>query len=466
MNMISNRTFDELRVGDSASIERTLNRHDIELFAAMSGDVNPAHLDDDYAINNLFHEVIGHGMWVGALISTVLGTEMPGPGTIYLGQSLRFHNPVRVGDTLQVKVTIKSKDDSRHRATIDCHVTNQDDKPVVTGEAEILVPTEKITRRRIEVPKVYLRQPGDLMRDMVERAVGLGRPPLRVAVVHPVDAASLGGAIEAARAGLIEPVLVGPEARIRQAAEAAAIDLAPFRLISTPHSHAAAAAAVGLAREAQVDALMKGSLHTDELLRAVIDRNIGLRTERRLSHVFAVDVPSYPKLLLLTDAAINVMPSLAIKADIVRNAIDLAHAMGLPLPRVAILSAVETIKPELESTIHAAALCKMADRGQIEGAILDGPLAFDNAISAVSAQAKNIRSEVAGQPDILLVPDLEAGNLMAKQLQYLADAQLAGLALGARVPVILTSRADGPAARAASCALAMLWVAAQEAAAA
>lgn len=455
--LISNRTFEELHVGDSASIERTLSRQDIDLFAAMSGDVNPAHMDEAYADTAMFHGVVGHGMWVGSLVSTVLGTELPGPGTIYLSQSLRFRAPVRIGDTVQVKVTVRSLDAERKRAVIDCEVINQQGQPVVTGEAEILVPTEKVSRPRVATPRVYLRRPGDLMFEIVRRARSLEHGAMRCAVVHPVDEAALGGAFLAAQARLIEPVLVGPEARIREAARRAEIDLSCFELIATPHSHAAAELAVVLAREGKVEALMKGSLHTDELMHAVVDRSNGLRTDRRMSHVFVVDVPSYHKPLLITDAAINVLPDLEAKADIVRNAIGLARALGVTMPKVAVLSAVETVNPDIESTLHAAALCKMAQRGQISGAVLDGPLAFDNAISAVSARAKQIDSPVAGDPDVLIAPNLEAANMLAKQLAYLADAQVAGIVLGTRVPIMLTSRADGPVAREASCALAALW---------
>jgi len=457
LGTINNRTFDELRVGDRAAIERTLGREDIDLFAAMSGDVNPAHMDEEYARDDLFHSVVGHGMWVGALISTVLGTELPGPGSIYLGQSLRFCAPVRIGDTVRVEVTVRHLDPERRRVTFDCVVTNQEGKPVVTGEAEILAPSQKVSRPRVATPKVYLRKPGDLMFQIVKQARALDREPLRCAVVHPVDDAALGGVFLAARAGLIEPVLVGPEARIRQAAEQAEVDISGFELVTTPHSHAAAEAAVALAREGRVESLMKGSLHTDELMRAVVDRTGGLRTDRRMSHVFVIDVPSYHKPLLISDAAINVSPDLEAKADIIRNAIGLAHALGTESPKVALLSAVETVNPDIESTLHAAALCKMAQRGQIVGGILDGPLAFDNAISAVSAKAKHIESPVAGDPDVLVAPNLEAANMLAKQLAYLADAQVAGLVLGTRVPIMLTSRADGPVAREASCALAALW---------
>lgn len=287
---------------------------------------------------------------------------------------------------------------------------------------------------------------------LVARAAAAG-PPLSCAVVHPCDAASLAGALDAAAAGLIAPVLVGPEARIRAAAAAAGRDLAGVAVEDTPHSHASAARAVALVAEGRAGALMKGSLHTDELMGAVVAREGGLRTERRISHVFVLDVPLYHKPLFVTDAAINIAPDLETKADIARNAIDLCRALGIGRPKLAILAAVETVTPRQPATLDAAALCKMAERGQIEGGLLDGPLAFDNAISAEAAKAKGLASPVAGDPDILLVPELEAGNMLAKQLQYLAGAEAAGVVLGARVPIALTSRADGERARLASCAV-------------
>jgi phosphate acetyltransferase len=279
--------------------------------------------------------------------------------------------------------------------------------------------------------------------------------PLRTAVVHPVDALALQGAIEAARARLIVPVLVGPEPRIRAAARRASVDLTAYECVWTEHSHAAAAAAVALAAERKVEALMKGSLHTDEFMSAILAEP-RLRTARRMSHVFVIDAPAYPRPLLVSDAAVNIYPTLEDKADIVRNAIDLAHTLGTKTPRVAILSAVETVSPRIKSTLDAAVLCKMAERGQITGGIVDGPLAFDNAVSLEAARAKGIRSPVAGRADIFIVPDLEAGNMLAKQLEYLAGAQIAGIVLGARVPIILTSRADNTLSRLGSCAIALL----------
>lgn len=284
-----------------------------------------------------------------------------------------------------------------------------------------------------------------------------GLAPLRTAVVHPCDPSSLEAAVDAARGGLIEPILIGPTRRMQELAARQGIDLANMKLIDVPHSHAAAEQAVALARQGVVQALMKGSLHTDELMSAVVQHERGVRTERRVSHVFIMDVPTYPKPLFITDAAVNLFPVLEEKADIVQNAIDLAWALGRQRPKVAILSAVETITSRIPSTVDAAALCKMADRDQIKGAILDGPLALDNAIDAAAAKTKNIRSEVAGDADILLVPNLEAGNMLVKELTFLANADAAGIVLGAKVPVILTSRADSVRARLASCAVAVLY---------
>jgi len=289
---------------------------------------------------------------------------------------------------------------------------------------------------------------------LLERCKDLN--PVPTAVAHPCDASSLTGAMEAAQQGLIEPILVGPRSKIQNAADAAGIDLKNVEMIDAPHSVAAAAKAVALLREAKAELLMKGSLHSDELLAAVVSREGGLRTGRRISHVFVMDVPTYHKVLMVTDGAINIAPTLEDKVDICQNAIDLAISLGLERPKVAILAAVETVTSKMPATLDAAALCKMAQRGQIKGAILDGPLAFDNAISREAAKTKGIDSQVAGDPDILLAPDLEAGNILAKQLTFLAKADSAGLVLGARVPIILTSRADSVRSRIASCAVAML----------
>jgi len=453
LEWMENVTYDELSVGQSARLLRTVTLEDIQAFAAVSGDINPAHLNPEYADDTMFHGVIAHGMLGAALISALFGTQFPGPGTIYLGQELVFTKPVRIGDTLTVLATVKEKDDAKKRVAMDCLVTNQKGDVVLKGVARLMPPTEKVRVPRVNAPQIQLFDPEARLKELLARAQGLGA--VRCAVVHPCDAESLAGAMDAAAHNLLEPVLIGPEGRIRRAAEEAGIALGGIEIISVEHSHAAAQMAAQMAAQREVETIMKGSLHTDELLKAVLAQ-VSLRTGRRLSHVFRFDAPLYPKPLLITDAAINIRPTLSEKADIIQNAIDFAHIMGTEQPKVAILSAVETVTANIPSTLDAAALCKMADRKQIVGGLLDGPLAFDNAISPEAVRIKGITSDVAGQADILAVPDLESGNMIAKQLEYLAGASGSGLVLGARVPIALTSRADGPASRVASAVLALL----------
>jgi phosphate acetyltransferase len=308
-----------------------------------------------------------------------------------------------------------------------------------------------------------VESPKEIVHEKYERLVkaAQARATIKVAIVHPCDDVSLEGAVEAARLHLIDPILVGPAERIRDLAQRAGLDISRMEIVDTQHSHESAAEAVELVTAGRVEALMKGSLHTDELMAAVVSRQGGIRTARRISHCFIMDVPRYTDPLIITDAAVNIAPTLDDKVDIIQNAIDLGHAMGAPEVRVAILSAVETVTTKVPSTIEAAALCKMADRGQITGALLDGPLALDNAISPEAAAVKKISSPVAGRANILVVPDLEAGNMLAKSLSFLAQADAAGIVLGARVPIILTSRADSLLTRLASCAVAVLVAAAR-----
>jgi phosphotransacetylase/acyl dehydratase len=427
--MVENRTFDEIELGDSADLVRTMTQDDIDLFAIVSGDLNPSHLDPAFARSGRDHAIVGYGMWIGALISAVLGTRLPGAGTTYMSQDLAFLAPVEIGDTVITTVTALAKS-GPDCVTFACRCVNGVGVEIATGTARVQAPTLKVRRPRMELPGVQLSRHRRFRELLARAAQG---PAITVAVAHPCDAASLEAAVEAADAGLIEPILVGPVAKIR-----------------------AAAAAGSLVRAGEAGMLMKGSLHTDELMHAVASSDTGLRTARRLSHVYLIDVPSYPRPLLVTDAAINIAPTLDDKRDIVQNAIDLAHIIGIARPLVAILSAVETINPAIRSTVEAAALCKMAERGQITGGVVDGPLAFDNAVSVEAARQKGIVSEVAGRADILVVPDLEAGNMLAKQLSFLAGADAAGVVLGARVPIILTSRADSERTRVASCAVAVL----------
>lgn len=452
-DLIENHTFDEISVGQSAQLLRTLSTRDIQAFAAVSGDLNPAHLDAEYANHTLFHGVIAHGMWGGALVSALLGTQFPGPGTIYLEQTLFFTKPVHVGDTLTVRVTVLEKDPVKKHVKLDCQVINQKGDSVMHGVAEVLAPLVKVRLPRTEAPTIQVFNPQARLDALL--AQGKDLAAVRCAVVHPCDAGSLSGAMDAARLGLIVPMLIGPEARLRKVAEEAGIDLQGAEIVPVAHSHEAADYGAALAARGAVEAIMKGSLHTDELMLAVLAEKT-LRTGRRMSHVFRFDVPLYAKPLLITDAALNIQPSLQEKVDIVQNAIDFARTMGVATPKVAVLAAVETVNPNMPATLDAAALCKMAERGQIAGGLLDGPLAFDNAISAEAARIKGIASPVAGDVDILLVPDLESGNMLSKQLEYLAGASSSGLVLGARVPIALTSRADGPSNRIASALLAKM----------
>jgi phosphotransacetylase len=429
----------------------------------VSGDVNPAHVDEAFAAGDVFHHVVAHGMWGGALISAVLGTVLPGPGTIYLSQTLRFRHPVGIGDTISTTVTATEKRPEKRQIVFECRCVNQLGKEVITGIAEVMAPSERIRLARTEMPAVQLQR-RDNYRHLIDACAA--HPAMLTGVVHPCDGASLATAVEAAKLGLIIPILIGVEQKIKAAADAAGLDISAFPIMPVPHSQAAAAEGVRMARAGEVAALMKGSLHTDELMREVANAPLGLRTGRRISHVYVMDIPTYSKPLMITDAAINIAPSLEQKRDICQNAIDLARALGVAQPKLAILSAVETVTGKLPSTVDAASLCKMADRGQITGGLLDGPLAFDNAIDVNAAAGKGIVSPVAGHADILLVPDLEAGNMLAKQLTFLANAEAAGIVLGARVPIILTSRADSVRTRMASCAVAVIMSAAQAKAAA
>jgi phosphate acetyltransferase len=452
-NLLRNRTFDELAIGESASLVRTAGLDDIQLFAAISGDVNPAHVDAAFAANDMFGHVVVQGMWTAGLISALLGTRLPGPGTIYLHQDLQFRHPVVPGDVVTATVTVKEKRSDKRIVLLDTRCTNQRGETVLIGMATVIAPAEPVVWPQIARPDVSVRN-HDRYDAFLREARSL--PSLRTAVVHPCSAEAIKAAIEARDEGMIEPVLIGPEAKIRAAAELAQVSLDGVTIEVVEHSHAAAARAVELGAAGKIAALMKGSLETHELLAAIVGPASGLRTGRRISHVYAMDVPAYPKPLFITDAAVNVAPSLEQKRDICQNTIDLLHLLGIERPRLAVLAAIETVNSRMPTTLDAAALTVMAARGQIRGALVDGPLAFDNAISLAAAKTKGIVSPVAGQADILLVPDLEAGNMLAKQLMYFGGADAAGLVLGARLPVILTSRADSLRVRLASVALARI----------
>ncbi|MBL8317854.1 MAG: bifunctional enoyl-CoA hydratase/phosphate acetyltransferase [Burkholderiaceae bacterium] len=450
---MQNFTFDELSIGQGATIARTLTEADVAGFAAVSGDINPTHLSDSYAREQGLLGRTVHGMWSGALVSAVLGTVFPGPGTIYVEQRMRFLGAARVGDTLDISVRVKALERATRQVTLDCMVRRHDGKALMVGEAVVTAPTHKLRAQRASGLRWHVFDASAGLQRLLEEATQ--HDGLRCAIVHPCDVESLRGAMEAALHGLFTPVIVAPVRRVRAAAEEAGLDLTSMEIEDVPHSHAAADRAAELAATGAVQALMKGSLHTDELMMAVLARP-ELRTKRRLSHVFRFDVPAYHKPLLVTDAALNIAPTLEDKVHIAQNAIDFAQALGCEKPKLAALAAVESVNPRMAATLDAAALSKMADRGQITGGLVDGPLAFDNAISSQAASIKGIASPVAGDPDILLAPDLASANILAKQLEYLGGAMGSGVVIGARVPIALTSRSDGATARLASAALAVI----------
>lgn len=452
---IENKTYDEISEGDTAEMTRVLSPQDIDLFAVMSGDVNPAHLDEEYAEGSMFKKVIAHGMWGGALISAVLGTQLPGPGTIYLKQALAFRRPVCIGDTITVRVTVLEKGE-KGKLTLGCECLNQEGEPVIEGQAQVIAPREKVRRPRAVLPDVHMHERGARYREIIARTRDL--EPITVGVVHPCDPASISGALAAAAQGIITPVLIGPRHKIEAAALEAGLPLTGVQVVATKHSHAAIATAVAMAKAGELDALMKGALDTLEFTEPIKDPHTGLGTARYMTHAVVMDVPHYPKPLIITDAALIRDPTLAQKKDIIQNAIDLAHALGIATPKVALLSAVERVLENIPSTVEAAALWQMANRGQITGGIIDGPIAFENAISSAVAEMKGLTSPVAGDADILIAPGMEAGNIMAKQLIYLSGAEAAGLILGAQVPVILTSRASDMLSRLVGASFAQLMV--------
>jgi phosphate acetyltransferase len=459
MESLTNVTFQEIKVGDTATISRRLSRTEVEALALVGGDVDSFHIADREGAQQGEEQTEAVG--AEALLSGLLNRKLPGPGTSIAAQDLHFNGTVKPGDELVATITARQKREKEKEVVFDCLVRS-DGRELVTGTVTVRAPEKRLSYTETATPEVILRRT-DKYAKLISKSKAL--PAVRCVVAYPCDHDSLLGPIEAAKLGLIDPVLVGPEAKIREVAKAEGVDLTPYPIVHAEHSHASAEKAVAMIRAGEGEALMKGSLHTDALMSAVVSSATGLRTSRRISHVFVLDVPTYPRAICVTDAAINIAPSLEDKMHIAQNVIDLAHVLGVEEPKVAILSAVETINPKIPSTLDAAALCKMADRGQITGGILDGPLAFDNAISEEAAKTKKIKSPVAGKADVLLVPDLEAGNMLAKQLQYLAGADAAGIVLGARVPIVLTSRADNVRTRLASIAVMKLVAHAKRAAA-
>ncbi|MBE3639654.1 bifunctional enoyl-CoA hydratase/phosphate acetyltransferase [Mangrovicoccus algicola] len=455
MTVLHNTPYDRLEIGMEAEARRLCVADDLFVFAHASGNFNPLHLPDQDGDGDGMPEAVAPAMWVGALISGVLGNQLPGPGTVYRSQTLRFVGRAMAGDELVARVRLVSKGEGR-LVGFDTRVEKADGTPVAEGEAEVYAPDFDAVIDRDDVPGLTVQSHRHFDRLLAEAE---GLDPIVTAVVAPEEANSLGGALLGADHGLIIPLLIGDEVKIRAAAASLGRDIAAFELVHEPDHRAAAALGVAMVHQGRVRALMKGHLHTDDLLGQVVKRDGGLRIGRRLSHVFVMDVPGLDHLLTVTDAAINIAPDLETKVDIIQNAIDLMRALGVEVPKVGVLSAVEMVNPRIPSTLDAAILSKMAERGQIRGGIVDGPLAMDNAIDAEAARTKGITSMVAGKADILIAPNLEAGNMLAKELTYVAHAAAGGLVLGARCPVILTSRADDDKARLASCAIAALYAA-------
>lgn len=455
MTVYDNTPFDQLVIGMEASETRVCVADDLYVYAHASGNLNPMHLPKEDGDGDGMPEAVVPSSWVGALISGVLGNRLPGPGTLYKSQSLNFLGRANAGDSLTAWVRITGLGADRE-VQLDTWVERGDGTRIAEGQAVVTAPATAQSFSADDVPGLTVQRHVHFD-NLIARAEHLA--PIPTAVVMPEEPDALKGAILGAEHTLIRPILVGNPDRIRAVAAEAGLDLNGYEIIAEMGPNRAAARAVALVHEGRAQAVMKGHLHTDDLLRAVLHKEKGLRSGRRLSHVFVMDVPGMDHLVLVTDAAINIAPDLKTKIDIVQNAIDLALSLGIEEPKAGILSAVETVTPSIPSTLDAAVLSKMADRGQITGGFVDGPLAMDNAIDLKAAATKGITGHVAGRADILVAPNLESANMLSKQLTFMAHAEAGGIVIGASVPIILTSRADDDKARLASCAVAALYAA-------
>ncbi len=451
--LIENHPFDTIKIGDNAELTRLCTEDALLIFAAATGNHNPMHLPDQDVDGDGRPEAIASGIFVAATVSAVLGNLLPGPGTLYRSQSLIFHRSARAGDELRARVTVTALDPDG-TVTLATEVARLgDDALILSGEARVAAPRRAISFDDSDVPGLVVQRHRHF-EALLKRAEPL--PAMITAVVCPDEVEALQGALLARQHSIITPILVGEGARIARAAARCGADISGIELVEAVGEAAAAQAAVDLVNAGRAQAVMKGHVHTEALLHPMLDHERGLRTGRRLTHVFVMDVPGLAHPLLVTDAAINIAPDLSTKMDIVQNAIDLAISIGIAVPRVAVLSAVETVNPAIPSSIDAALLSKMAERGQIKGGSVDGPLAMDNAVNLAAARGKGLRGAVAGRAEVLVVPDIDAGNMLAKLLIHLAHAEAAGVVLGAKVPVILSSRADSAMARLASAAVAAI----------
>ncbi|WP_116132093.1 bifunctional enoyl-CoA hydratase/phosphate acetyltransferase [Tropicimonas sp. IMCC34043] len=453
---LTNTTWDELEVGMEAEVRRVCRADDFFVFANITGNMNPKHFPRFKEVEGApLTEPVAPAMWVATLISSALGNKLPGPGTLYKSHCMNFYERAFAGDELIIKVKLVEKLEGKI-ARFSCRVDTVDGKKLADGSADVFAPTSKMDYNVDDIPGLIVQRHVHFDKLLAEAEP---LPPMRTAVVAPETEDSLLGALLGYDHTLIEPILIGNAAKIRAAAEKIGRDISAFEIHDEPSNKLAAGLGVKFVNEGRAGALMKGNLHTDTLLSEVVKREGGLRIGRRLSHVFVMDVPGLTHLLLISDAAINIAPDLETKVDITQNAIDLAHTLGMSEPKVGILSAVETVNPRIPSTLDAAALSKMAERGQIKGALVDGPLAMDNAINIEAARTKGIRSLVAGQAEILIAPNMESANMLAKELTFIAHAEAGGIVIGAKCPVILTSRADDDKSRLVSCAVAALYAA-------
>lgn len=449
-----NRTFDELKEGDQASLKRLCTQDDLIVFANVSGNHNPMHLHDSDGDGDGHPEAIAPGLYIGSLASAVVGNILPGAGTLYKTQSFEFHNRAHAGEELESTVTVTGKNEKTKCVTLAVEVRRVVDSALIlSGVAEVQAPTRKLKYSSKDLPGLVVQRHRHFEK-ILKRAAPL--PALVTAIACPEEEKSLAGALLAKEHTIIEPILVGDPDKISKVAKEIGADLKGVEIVEETDHGKAAKKAVALVNEGRAGALMKGHLHTEQLLRAALSKENGLRAGRRFTHVFVVDVPGLDHPLLVSDAAINIVPDLKTKMDIVQNAIDLAISVGIKEPKVGVLSAVETVNPDIPSSVDAALLSKMAQRGQIKGGLVEGPLAMDNAVDLGAARTKGLDGPVAGNADVLVVPSMDAGNMLAKQLTYISHAEAAGLVIGARVPIILNSRSDDDMARLASCAVAAL----------
>jgi phosphate butyryltransferase len=448
-----NIVYNDIKVGMTAKAKTHCTPESLYIFARASGNLNPLNLPNKDGDADGENEAIAPGIWLASLVSAVVGNQLPGPGTRLVSQTLEFMGTAKPGDNIIAQVEGIEKQANRH-VLLSVHVSNQDKSLLVSGQIGVIAPAKPISIDDRDVPEISLSAHIHFDK-LIIQAQAL--PTVDTVVICPEEPDALNGALLARQRNLIAPVLVGDEVKIKAAAKTLNADISDLTIIHQQHATDAANLAVDMVLGNSVQAIMKGHLHTDVLLKSVVRKVNGLRTHRRLSHAFVLDVPALDHLLIITDAAINIAPDLKAKVDIVQNAIDLALSIGISEPKVGVLSAVETINPAIPSTLDAAALSKMADRGQIKGGLVDGPLAMDNAINMKAAQTKGLKSLVAGSANILLGPNLESSNMLAKELTYLGNTNSAGIVLGARCPIILTSRSDSDYSRLASCAIAAIY---------